>query len=444
MIKIFYNRFCELKAWKKMIILFLIFFPFRFIFGICSEFWFEDEVQIYLIGMKFYSTGHWPYFGPDVVYTGSQIPGALQGLLVGLPFYILKIPEAPYILLNLLTFLSLFFLALYIIRYRTPEIPEWFLWPWIFTAPWVLNFSTHVLNPSFILPAAILFFISFMETIPVFRKKVINHYFAFLFMGFSVLWIFQLHMSWILLIPFLVFSFFITAKNGYEKFLGCILAFIAGCFISGILVLPTFIKFGFIAGSGNASSNVVFNISNVKEFFTVLFRFFSFGSFELTRFMGSNTTARLNYLFEFIWLSPFIIFAGIIGAVQVIWMIVAWFRKNSFAEWNAIKIFVLSAFLITYFSFFFSVKGPSSHTFYLIFPVVMIYSFYCWQNLFKKKIIRIIAGIFLISGIVFQFTLIVHNFQNKSMYINREKPLKAIQQKNYHLLGERRSYDRNE
>jgi hypothetical protein len=439
-----YTNFCNLKTWKKFIVLFVIFFPFRFLFGIFSEFWFEDEMQIYLIGLKFYSTGHWPFYGPDVVYTFSQIPGALQGLLVGLPFYIFPIPEAPYILLNLLTFISLFFFALYIIRCRTIEIPEWFLWVWIFTAPWVLSFSTHVLNPSYVLPAAILFFISFMEIIPVFRKNIIAYHWAFFFMGFSMLWIFQLHMSWILLLPFIGFAFLTVRKNVFKKLFLFAVAFLIGCLVSGILVIPTFIKYGLASGSGDTTSNIVFNIYNIKEFFTVLARLLSFGSFELARLMGNNTVTRLDYLSEYIWLSPFIIFAGIVGVAQVAWMIISWFLKKPFAEWKAIKFFILAAFLITWLSFFFSVKGPSSHTFYLMFPVVMIYSFYCWQPLFKKKWIRILAAAFLISATIFQITLMDHNYRNKSMYINREKPSNAILQKNFHLLGERRGFDHNE
>jgi hypothetical protein len=444
MIKKIYKGFCNLKVWKKFMLLFVIFFPFRFLFGIFSEFWFEDELQIYLIGLKFYSNGHWPFFGPDVVYTFSQIPGALQGLLVGLPFYIFPIPEAPYILLNLITFISLFFFALYIIRCRTTEIPEWFLWIWIFTAPWVLSFSTHILNPSYVLPAAILFFISFMEIIPVFRKNIIAYHWAFFFMGFSMLWIFQLHMSWILLLPFIGFAFLTVRKNSLKKLFLFAVAFLVGCLVSGILVIPTFLKYGIASGSGDTASNIVFNISNIKEFFTVLTRLLSFGSFELARLMGNNTVTRLDYLSEYIWLSPFIIFAGIVGVAQVAWMIISWFLKKPFAEWEAIKYFILAAFLITWLSFFFSVKGPSSHTFYLMFPVVMIYSFYCWQPLFKKRWIRILAAAFLISATIFQITLMDHNYRNKSMYINREKPANAILQKNFHLLGERRGFDHNE
>jgi hypothetical protein len=78
-------------------------FGFRLLFGLSGRLFTEDEGQIYLLGLRFFASGHWPYFGPDVVWTSTQIPGALQPLLVGLPFFIARIPEAPYLLLNLLS-----------------------------------------------------------------------------------------------------------------------------------------------------------------------------------------------------------------------------------------------------------------------------------------------------------------------------------------------------
>ncbi len=439
-----YHTFIHLKWWKKFLILFLIFFPLRFLFGIFSEFWFDDEIQIYLIGLKFYTGGHWPYFGPDVVYTSSQIPGALQGLLVGIPFYFLQIPEAPYLLLNFLTFSSLFLFGYYIIRYRTPEVPEWFLWIWIFTAPWVLSFSTHILNPSYVLPAAIVFYISLLEIIPCTNSNFIKPRMAFLFMGFCILWIFQLHMSWILLIPMVFIAFYYSSKKGFKNIFISSVYFLTGCILGGIFLIPTFIKYGLSAGSGDTASNIVFNATNIKEIINVLVRLFSFGSFELARFMGANTAERFEYISQNQWAIPFIIIVGIIGFAQVGWMIIAWFRKNELSGWKTVKQLLLFIFLYTYASFFFSVKDPASHTFYLMFPLVMIYSFYCWQPLFRKKWMRILATFLLLSGIVFHIALAMHNFKNKSLYTNREKPLRALHQKDYTILGKRRAFDRNE
>src|SRR5204862_5639315 len=38
-------------------------FAFRLAFGLSSEFLFEDETQIFLNGLRHYTTGQWPYFG---------------------------------------------------------------------------------------------------------------------------------------------------------------------------------------------------------------------------------------------------------------------------------------------------------------------------------------------------------------------------------------------
>ena len=67
-------------------------FAFRLGFGLSSEFFFEDETQIFLIGLRHYTTGQWPYFGPDIVWTKSEIPGALQGLLISVPLRIVPAP----------------------------------------------------------------------------------------------------------------------------------------------------------------------------------------------------------------------------------------------------------------------------------------------------------------------------------------------------------------
>ncbi len=438
----YYSAFLKWKWYQKLILLFLLFFPFRFLYGITSEFWFEDELQIYLIGLKFYASGEWPFFGPDIVYTSSQIPGALQGLLVGLPFYIFPIPEAPYILLNILSFLSLFLLGHYIIRYHCKKIPEWFLWTWIFMAPWVMNLSTHVINPSYVLPAAIIFFISFFEIIPSTQKSMIKKPLSFFLLGFTTLWIFQLHMSVILLFPFIAFAFYFVIKNDrFKKISSVIFFFFLGCLIGGLTLIPTIIEYGLFYG--NASSNIVFNSTNFKEIGTIFIRILSFASFEVTRFLGANTSERLHFATTYYWNIPFIIIVSLVGIAQICWMIIYGFKKTNDRCWKTIKVVLLISIILTYFSFFFSVKGPSSHTFYLLLPLALIYSFYCWERIIHIKWIKIITIIFLFSSIIFHLAVAINNFKYKSLYINREKAVKAVQLKEYNILGERRIYDRN-
>jgi hypothetical protein len=143
----------------KLIVIVICVFFLRLFFGLNFEFWFIDNIQIYLIGLKFYTTGLWPYWGPDIVYTNSSIPGALQGLLVGLPFYIFKIPESPIIFLNILTFSSLSLFAWYLSK-RFTQVPRFLLFAWILLMPSVMYYSTQTQNPSYVIIASVPFFIS--------------------------------------------------------------------------------------------------------------------------------------------------------------------------------------------------------------------------------------------------------------------------------------------
>src|SRR5262249_1652539 len=97
------NRLVLLGGWSAFL---LAVFCFRLWFGLSVGLWPADPRQTYLIGLKCYLTRTWPYFGADV-YPQVQVPGALQGLSIALPLYLFHIPEAPFVLVNLLSFLAL-------------------------------------------------------------------------------------------------------------------------------------------------------------------------------------------------------------------------------------------------------------------------------------------------------------------------------------------------
>ena len=269
----------------------LVSFGLRFVFPVSRR----RYKQVYLLGLKFYTTGAWPYFGPDVTPT-IQIPGALQGLVVGLPFYVLPIPEAPYLFLNILSFSSLCFFAWYCSR-RLPEIPKWFVWSWLLTSPWTLNLSTHIYNPSYVLPGAILFFVAAIETYPLLSHGLVPRQWANFMMGLALFWIMQFHLSWVVLVPYVALSFYFQGKELGHRVFSSIMWFAGGAIITGSFLIPTFIKYGPAEGLGSTNESVGFNFENLLRHLNivegVLGRFLSFASFELPRFIGANTAARL-------------------------------------------------------------------------------------------------------------------------------------------------------
>lgn len=421
--------------------LLLLTFLFRLFFGLCSQFIDEDTKQIYLLGLKFYTTGAWPYFGPDVTNT-IQIPGALQGLAVGLPLYVLPIPEAPYLLLNVLSFSSLCFFAWYCAR-RLPEIPRWFVWSWLLTAPWTLNLSTHIFNPSYVLPGAVLFFVAAIETYPFLSHGLIARRRANFMMGLALFWIMQFHLSWAVLVPYLVLSFYFQTKELGRRVFSSLAWFAGGAIITGSFLVPTFIKYGLTGGMGSTNESVQFNRQNLLAHLNivegVLGRFLSFASFELPRFIGGNTAARLAFMNENRWLIPIVVFLTVAGILQCVAMLVLWFRKKQTRkDWPAVKYFTLGTVALLYFSFLFSMKAPLSHTFSVMIPVAMLYSLYCWNEFLKKRSWQKFAAVFIVCGLIFEIGLAVSTLKTVSIYVERAKVAAAIKARDYRLLGERR------
>ena len=422
--------------------LLLLAFLFRLGFGLSSQFQDEDTKQIYLIGLKFYTTGAWPYFGPDVTPT-IQIPGALQGLVVGLPLRVLAIPEAPYVLLNILSFGSLCFFAWYCCK-RLPEIPKWFVWSWLFTAPWTLNLSTHIFNPSYVLPGAILFFVGAIETYPFLSHGLVRRPLANFMMGLSLCWIMQFHLSWVVLVPYAALSFYWQFRELGRRVFASLLWFAGGALITGSFLVPTFIKYGLTAGMGSTNEAVGFNSANLWRHLNivegVLGRFLSFASFELPRFIGANTAARLAFMRQNRWLIPIVVFLTVVGILQCIAMLVLWFRKkHPHKDWQAVKYFTLGTVVLLYLVFLFSMKSPVSHTFYITFPVAMLYSLYCWSEFLKQKRWQTFAQVFIVCGLIFDIGLAASNFRQVSIYTERGKIVEAIKARDYRLLGERRA-----
>ena len=96
---------------------------------------------------------------------------------------------------------------------------------------------------------------------------------------------------------------------------------------------------------------------------------------------------------------------------------------------------------LVYASFAFSIKDPASQAFYVVLPLVMIYSFYCWAPLFTYRFVRVIGVCLLVAGAVAHVAIGVDNFRGISLYTNRSLVVRAIQERNYRLLGERRSVE---
>ncbi len=443
-----------MSARMKFILLFLFLFLFRSAFGLSGDFMDQDHLQTFLIGLKWYCGGGWPFFGPDLVFFGSvraQIPGALEALLVGGPFFLLAIPEAPFLLLNLLSLSSIALLSCFLSR-RLKNIPFLFIFAWTSLLPWTLNQSTWVLNPSYLLMGSVLFFIGLMETVPALSGGFLDPAWAFALIGFGLFWDMQFHFSWILLPPLVPAAFFFYGrKAGWGGTFRAVLFFILGSIPPAALVLPTLLSYGWNQVFAGGSTVMLFNKDHFLDFGTILARYLSLPCYEIPQFIGNHFHDRWDFLVhQAPWLFPFGLFLVGVGWIQpLILLALGWIQPlmgaikkqagtSASRGAQAVYHWTWGAFLLLYVSFWFTQKEPVAHIYFVYFPLLAIFSFYVWDRLAEKASWRNFGRICLVISLFFQLGLIVYRLPRQSLYLNRGTAVRAIQDKNYHLLGERR------
>ena len=425
----------------KLVLLFLFLFAFRLSFGLVQNFFDTDELQTYLIGLKCFTTHTWPYFGPDLIVTEtgyySQIPGPLEGLLIGLPFYILPTPEAPFILLNLLSLGALALLARAIYR-RVPTVPFLFTFTLISLLPWNLHESTSIINPSYLLFGSILFFVGFLEAVPALTTYWFSSQLGFALMGFGIFWDMQFHFSWILLPPFVAFALYARLKEKVRGAIKSLAAFFLGLLPVAALMLPTFLKYGWSQGAGGVGTARFFNPHNFIDLPLILIRYFYLAGFEIPRFLGQHTTQRLDFLNQAPWLWPPAVFLLLMSGVQfVIFMATGWKFWN---EGKRTPVYLaFGILLLVWISFWFTYKEPLAHIYYVLLPVILLYSVQAYGWLVKEKLWRWLGLLCLVASVWLWGGYVIREFKAPlSLYNNRAKVVQAIDQKDYRILGERR------
>jgi hypothetical protein len=263
-------------------------------------------------------------------------------------------------------------------------------------------------------------------------------------MGFALFWVMQLHLSWIVMLPFVVFSFACELRGPRKAIFRSAGYFLLGCVLTGSLLLPTLFKYGLRAGLGGTGSAVALNINNLPSVLNpvegVLPRFLSFASFEMARFLGNNSAKRWLFVQEHLWLTPVLLLLLLVGIFQPFAMILIWFmKKPEQKDWQPIRHLTLATVILLCITFLFSVKPPAAHTFYVTLPIAMIFSFYCWSSFLLKSVWQKFAMVFLVCGVVFHTALAIYHFRSISLYIDRKIPVTAIEKKDYRILGERRA-----
>jgi hypothetical protein len=433
------------SKWVLVILFGLAVFGLRLAFGLFAPPVqpIEDDVQAYLLGLKYFTTGAWPYYGNDVIAPPlnsgllSQDPGALECMMIGLPFKIWRSPVAPFIFLNLFSMAGLLFLAWYCTK-RFPGLSPWFIFSWLLTAPWCIHYTTGIVNLSYSMVFGAFFFVAWMESIPSLSLKWMPPALANLLMGFAFSGWFQFHRTWVLVGPFIALSFFLQWKR--TRKITAPVYFGLGFLPLTLLIFPTWFGTDYHFFQYTSAFSYGFKLKNFLKIFLILAQFLGMGAFEELRFIGHHTAERMQFLSENHILIPGLLL-GCFGFLQLpIFLGYLFDSKNPRPDWKAVRWILVGTILVIYGSLLLTVKNADVNTYCEMFPVIMIYSFYIWERWWSHRWGKAFLQFFIALVFIFQITWVIAQIpENKSFYLMyQDKIVQAIEKNDYHLVGERR------
>jgi hypothetical protein len=308
------------------------------------------------------------------------------------------------------------------------------------TLPWTLQYSTHIINPSYLLAPALVFFLGFFESVPVFRIGKIAQPIAFFMMGAAVGWVLQIHMSWPLLLPYAGIAWLSGWRRGVRALALDALGFAVGFLLLSALLVPTFVVYGLTGGTGGTLRNLRPHVVNPWVAVETLARLFSFASQEIWRFIATDDGKRIMFLLRHLWIAPFAVAVWLAGLWQPFWMLREWFRRQApFAEWRPLKWLVAATVVLVYASYWFVLEPAQAHAFYVVAPVAFVFAAYCWTFVDSKRWRQIAAAV-LAANVAFHAGQAWIQTPQKSLYRNREVIAAAIREKQPEMFGHRRAF----
>ncbi len=412
-------------------------FLWRTFYGLGQDFWHEDVVQIYLLGLKFYTTGLWPYFGPDVVHTQQQIAGGLQSLLIAIPLWFAPYAESPIVFANFLSVFGILLLSYFLWR-SFPARSFLFYLFWLSTLPLTLQFSTNTYNPSYLLLPACIFFVGFFEAIPHWRRLQWPAWLAGAAMGFGISYIVQLHLSWPILAPFVIWG--LLATNSKLKRTQRVLGFVLGAMLPAATLLPTVLEYGLSVIWAPGSANSSWNWTGIVQMPTTLLRFLSMSTYD---FMGFNLSASIKDRQSLILSQWPLAICATVMTLGLIWQIglqlMALLRGT---KWRGPSLsesqLLLASLLWVALLFCFTSRPAATRNFYLLFPVLAYVMAALTAKLQPKTWGWRAMVILAVSSLIFHSYVSLLLWQDISLYRDRGRVQQAIDARDFRLLGERR------
>src|SRR5258708_14235338 len=140
----------------------------------------------------------------------------------------------------------------------------------------------------------------------------------------------------------------------------------------------------------------------------------------MPQFVGEHTKDRLALMNEAPWLYLPGIFLLLVGWVQPFVMLAFGWNRD-FRKIPALSKLTWLVFLMLYLSFCFTYKAPVAHAYFILFPLVGVFSFYIWDKLVEKSpsFWPSFGKLCLLMSFLFHLGFLVEMLPKRSLYSNR-------------------------
>ena len=411
----------------------LILFLCRLFLGIQINFSHEDYTQVYLIGLENAFSGHWSYWGPDVVWSKTRLPGAMLGLLVGIPLRLTDNQYAPIILSNLISCAGLILLSFYAKR-RFPALSLYFLLALFLLSPFMLFNGVVLLNTSYLIFSGALLFVVVAELFLYRNDLLWNVGYYFLALGFSLLFTFQLHLSWVMFLPFVLVLFYLEWARNPKLWWKPLSFFILGCTIASLTLFPTLFTYGSVLLTGS-EDNIHVNIQRLSRIFDLFIRYAGVATFD--------TNQKLNFIELFAaksWMNGAMVWIiKVFSLFQFIGFCISfyYFKKNDAFRKTALLFFLTMVMALGL--YLIGNKHLEMRTYIILYPIPIWLALYAYTYLMDYRHIKSIVYAMLAMVFVTSFGIALANFNDTYSFNSVESKIdKAIQDKDPDAFAIRR------
>lgn len=405
--------------------LFILFlFLCRLFLGIQINFSHEDYTQVYLIGLENAFSGHWSYWGPDVVWSRTRLPGAMLGLLVGIPLRLTENQYAPIILSNLISCAGLILLSLYAKR-RFPSLSLYFLLALFLLSPFMLFNGVVLLNTAYLIFSGAILFIVVTELF-IYRNDLLwNEVYYFLALGFALLFTFQLHLSWVMFLPFILVLFYLEWARNPKLWWKSLSFFILGSSIASLTLFPTLFTYGSVLLTGS-EDNIHVNMQRWSRVFDLFIRYAGIATFDINQ--------KLNFIDLFTaksWMNVMLLWIiKVFSLFQFIGFCISfYFFKKNVAFRKSVLLFFLTL-VMAFVLYMISNKHMEMRTYILLYPIPIWLALYAYTYLMDYRYIKSIIYALLAVVFLTSIGIAMTNFNDMYSFKSVETKIeKAIEEK---------------